>query len=216
MTRRDRSVEEVKASAADDSTPDAAPENLQLDVEVEKLQEGLRHYHSRAGAQDDRPGWQAATALVVAPHGPTSAIALIRRAEREGDRWSGDMALPGGVRAPSDRDLAATAARETREEIGVALGDPVARLPDQRGRVSRGTIATFVHILDRRPELTPDPAEVAEALWIPVGHLVDPSAATRFRRKGVSFPAIDHDGRIIWGLTHRILSSFLDVAGIRR
>ena len=216
MTRRDRVTDARAASDDDHVVRGAASENHHLDVEVESLRERLRHYDGRAGSQDDRPGWQAATALVVAPHGPTSAIAFIRRAEREGDRWSGDMALPGGMRAPSDHDLAATAARETREEIGVTLGDPVARLPDQGGRATRGTVATFVHILDRRPELVPEPAEVAEALWIPIGHLVAPTAATRFRWKGIPFPAIDHGGRIIWGLTHRILSTFLDVAGIRR
>lgn len=186
-----------------------------LDVEVEVLRERLRDYDRGAGARDDRPGWQAATALVVAPHGPTSAIAFIRRAEREGDRWSGDMALPGGIRAPHDPDLAATAARETYEEIGVTLGAPVARLPDQEGRLTGRNVATFVHILDQRPAMSPDPAEVAEALWIPVGQLVSPAAATRFRSRGVPFPAIDHDGRIIWGLTHRILSTFVEAAGIR-
>lgn len=186
-----------------------------LDVEVEVLRARLRGFDSGAGAHDDRPGWQAATALVVAPHGSGSAIALIRRAEREGDRWSGDMALPGGMRAPGDPDLATTAARETREEIGVTLGEPVARLPDQGGRVTRGTVATFVHILDHRPELTPQPDEVAEALWLPIGQLVSPTSATRFRWRGVPFPAIDHEGRIIWGLTHRILRTFVDVAGVR-
>lgn len=215
MTRHDR-VPPDAAPMADEHPTRGDPARDHLDVEAEVLRARLLGYDSRAGARDHRPGWQAATALVVAPHGPTCAIAFIRRAERAGDRWSGDMALPGGMRAPSDPDLATTAARETREEIGVTLGEPVARLPDQGGRVTRGTVATFVYILDRRPALTPQPDEVAEALWIPIGALVSPDAATRFRWRGVPFPAIDHDGRIIWGLTHRILHTFIDIAGVRR
>lgn len=157
--------------------------------------------------------WQAATAVVVAPGAHGAEIAFIRRSERDGDPWSGHMALPGGRRDDGDVDLAATARRETREEIGVELGDHVARLPDQTGRTSRGLIAAFVHVLDDRPPLRPEPREVAEALWIPLARLVDPAATVRVRWTGIPLPAIDHDGRIIWGLTHRILQSFLTALG---
>lgn len=186
-----------------------------FDVEVAALRERLRHADGPTDLGDDRRGWQAATALVVAPHGPTSSIAFIRRAERHGDRWSGDMALPGGRRERADPDLATTAARETYEEVGLTLAAPVARLPDQSGRISRGTVATFVYLLDERPPLVPNPAEVAEALWIPIGTLLAAESATRFRWNGIPFPAIDHEGRIIWGLTHRILETFLEVAELR-
>ncbi|HEU5217398.1 MAG TPA: NUDIX domain-containing protein, partial [Gemmatimonadales bacterium] len=65
----------------------------------------------------DRP--QAAVAVILAPD-PDSVL-LIRRAEREGDKWSGHLALPGGRWSPGDPDLAATARRETIEEVGVDL-----------------------------------------------------------------------------------------------
>jgi 8-oxo-dGTP pyrophosphatase MutT (NUDIX family) len=58
---------------------------------------------------------QAAVALVCVPD--PDAILLIRRSERAGDPWSGQMGLPGGRRDSSDRDLLATAVRET-EEVG--------------------------------------------------------------------------------------------------
>jgi 8-oxo-dGTP pyrophosphatase MutT (NUDIX family) len=164
-------------------------------------------YEPDTRRRPDDDTWQAATAVVIAP-GPTALeVAFIQRTERPGDRWSGDMALPGGTRDSGDRDLAATAARETYEEIGVALGAPDGRLDDQRGRTRRGVVASFVYTLDTRPTLRPDPFEVAAALWIPLPWLFDPAAATRHRWTGIPFPAIEHEGRIIWGLTHRILGS---------
>ncbi len=158
------------------------------------------------------PAW-AATALVVAdgPQGP--CLCFIERAHRPGDRWSGQMALPGGKRDPQDPDLVHTAVRETDEEVGLQLGSqaPVGRLGDVRGRARKGRIATFVWCLDRQPVLTPDPGEVQAALWIPLAHLLDPSSATRYRWGGIgAFPGIHHEGRVIWGLTHQILQTFVD------
>lgn len=158
--------------------------------------------------------WQAATAVIVAPGDGGADIAFIRRSERDGDPWSGHMALPGGRRDRADADLATTARRETLEEVGVELDGHVARLPDQTGRTSRGLVAAFVHVLDHRPALHPDPREVAEALWIPLKNLVDPAATVKVRWTGIPLPAVDHDGRIIWGLTHRILTSFLDAIDV--
>jgi 8-oxo-dGTP pyrophosphatase MutT (NUDIX family) len=45
-------------------------------------------------------------------------VVLVRRAQ--GGVHSGQLALPGGQRDPSDADLAATALREADEEIGLA------------------------------------------------------------------------------------------------
>lgn len=161
--------------------------------------------------------WQAATAVVVAPGDDGRAeVAFIRRSERPGDPWSGDMALPGGRRDAGDADLAATARRETLEEIGVPLEQHVARLPDQSGRSHPGLVAAFVHLLDERPSLHPDPREVAEALWIPVHRLLEPSLRSRIQWAGAALPTIEDDGRVIWGLTHRILRSFFDAIALRR
>lgn len=189
-----------------------------VDLEVAEVRSRLvRQRPARTGQRRDGDGrWQAATALVVAPDDRGAAVAFIRRTERPGDRWSGQMALPGGVRDAADADLAATAAREAREEVGLELGAPLTRLPDQGGRVTRGTVATFVHVLDTRPTLVPDPHEVAEALWVPLPRLVSPEATTRVRWMGLPFTGIDHEGRVIWGLTLRIVDSFLDALGLRR
>lgn len=181
----------------------------------------LDHVASRLGHRADRRGpahpdhpWQAAVALVLAPGDDGLAIAFIERAERPGDRWSGHMALPGGKREPGDRDLADTAARETAEEIALELPPPIGRLDDQRGRTSKGLVATFVYGLDDRPPLTAQPSEVAAADWIALSWLCDPANVARRRFFGIPFAGIEHRERIIWGLTHRILDDFASNVGL--
>jgi 8-oxo-dGTP pyrophosphatase MutT (NUDIX family) len=46
---------------------------------------------------------------------------LIRRAEKDEDPWSGQVAFPGGKRTEGDRSLRETAVREAWEEVGVDL-----------------------------------------------------------------------------------------------
>ena len=48
-------------------------------------------------------------------------ILFIRRAARQGDRWTGHVAFPGGKRDPDDASDRAAAERETREEVGLDL-----------------------------------------------------------------------------------------------
>lgn len=167
----------------------------------------------RAPAHPDHP-WQAAVALVLAPGEEGLEVAFIERVERPGDRWSGHMALPGGKRDPGDRDLVETAVRETAEEVALELPAPLGRLADQRGRSSKGLVATFVFGLDDRPPLDPQPAEVAAADWIPLTWLFDPANAVRRRVVGLPFPGIAHRGRVIWGLTHTILEDFASTVGL--
>src|SRR5436190_20285034 len=68
------------------------------------------------------PGARPAAVSLVLLDGPAGAeILLIKRAERAGDPWSGQIAFPGGRQDPEDRDLLETAVSETRAETGVEL-----------------------------------------------------------------------------------------------
>ncbi|MBW3563039.1 MAG: CoA pyrophosphatase [Actinobacteria bacterium] len=154
---------------------------------------------------------QAATALVLLDRpdrGPE--VLFIERASRDGDRWSGQMALPGGFVAPTDAGPMAAAIRESQEEVGIQLGDPIGRLDDEGGRVSDVIVSPFVFVLDREPELELDRSEVASAVWVPVPHLASRDARTFHWYRGMGpFPAIDYEGYTIWGLTHRVVTRFL-------
>ncbi|MCA9639821.1 MAG: NUDIX domain-containing protein, partial [Myxococcales bacterium] len=75
----------------------------------------------RSSAATGDGGRFAAVAAVLRPTDADTEVLLIRRAEHEGDPWSGHMAFPGGRHDPTDPDLLTTARRETLEEVGLDL-----------------------------------------------------------------------------------------------
>jgi 8-oxo-dGTP pyrophosphatase MutT (NUDIX family) len=166
------------------------------------------------------PIWEAAVALVVQPGPVGPDLLLIRRSERAGDPWSGHMALPGGRRDPGDPDLLQTAVRETREEIGIdplASGSLLGALDEvtPRGGARGGLVAPFVFAVPAGTRLIPN-HEVARTVWIPLLHLYHPAAATTYHHRlpsgaTAAFPAFQHDGEVVWGMTYRVLAHFLDV-----
>ena len=158
---------------------------------------------------------EAAVALIVLASAASLEVLLIERAERALDPWSGHMALPGGRSEPGDVDLGATAERETLEEVGLDLaqaGERLGRLSDHepvRGVPIR--VRPFVYLLDARPVLAPN-REVKQAFWVPIEPLQSGAWATTYRHtRGADereFPAWDIDGRLVWGLTYRVLDEF--------
>jgi len=157
----------------------------------------------------------AAIALILVELDATLELLLIERATREGDPWSGHMALPGGHRDATDSDLGATAERETLEEVGLDLrlyGERVGRLTDTTP--VRGVplaVRPYVYLLGARPTLSLS-SEVRNALWVPVALLLSGSAHTTHTLvrgdQRFEFPAWDIDGHRVWGLTYRVLDEF--------
>lgn len=168
---------------------------------------------------DDGPGaTPAAVALILSETAGEAEALFIRRAVRAGDPWSGHVGLPGGMRDGADPNLLVTAARETREEIGVDLRTVLclAQLSDVRTRTPRLPpvyVRPFVWALDERPTLALS-GEVEATFWVPLVKLLTPGA-----RRDLDMPGLDRPVRayvigaeVIWGLTERILTPFLEVA----
>lgn len=169
----------------------------------------------------DAGGRSAAVAAVLREVNLGPEVLLIRRAHREGDPWSGQMAFPGGRRDPEDASLLATAERETAEEIGLRLPEtaellgPLSPLEAvARGKRVGMTIQPFVFALtDVPPPFQPN-HEVAEVIWAPLVPMLrgelDATHTYVHEGKPYPFPAFDVRGRIVWGLTHRMLTQFLE------
>lgn len=164
---------------------------------------------------------EAAVALLLRPRDALELL-LIKRSQHEADPWSGHMALPGGRRDPVDRDLVATAFRETAEEIGIdlvrvgSLLGPLDEVEPQTSRLPPILIAPFVVAVPPDATTNPNPREVEAALWVPLSSLSDAKAVGEIvieletgRR---SFPSLRYGEHVIWGLTHRILIQFLELA----
>jgi 8-oxo-dGTP pyrophosphatase MutT (NUDIX family) len=181
---------------------------------LDEVVAAVRAHEPDVDATDD--GWSAATALVLADLGDGHAdVLFIERASRPGDRWSGQMALPGGKRDPGDRDLEATAVRETREEVGVHLPPAVGRLDDLRDRGGRrGRVATTVHVVTGRPPTVPEPGEVESVVWIGLTHLFHPASSTRYWHGPLGpFAGIQHGEHTVWGLTLGTLRNLAVILG---
>jgi 8-oxo-dGTP pyrophosphatase MutT (NUDIX family) len=192
-----------------------------LDPRLENLREALSRRPPRLAPEGVEEAPRAAVALVLRPAGAEIELLLIKRAERQGDPWSGHMAFPGGRRDPCDVDARATAVRETREEVGIdldAVGVSLGAL-DEVHPVSgapRIVISPFVFAAPAGVVAVPN-HEVEAAVWIPLSELAHPSVATEHLLETVtgvtrSFPAIGTRGYVIWGLTHRILREMLEIA----
>jgi len=161
---------------------------------------------------DDPSLSRAAVAVLLAPD--PDAILLIRRAERVGDPWSGQMGLPGGRSDASDITLLHTAIRETHEEVGIDVSpaDLVGTLHDVAPRsphLPPLMVRPFVFFLPRRPPVTPN-VEVAGHLWVELAALLHPGAyrpvTIQFGELAREFPAYHVSPIPVWGMTERILA----------
>ena len=145
------------------------------------------------------------------------ALLLIRRAERDGDPWSGQLGLPGGRKSPADADLLSTAIRETFEEVGIDLPPShlITSLDDLAPTTAvlpRITVRPFVFLLEDRPVLFPN-LEVASTWWVTLEELLAPGVYGDYeitaRDLALSRPGYRLQEGILWGMTERIITPFL-------
>jgi 8-oxo-dGTP pyrophosphatase MutT (NUDIX family) len=189
-----------------------------IDVDLQAIRARLSgRLHERYPGTAER---RAAVAAVLRPGQVEPELLIIRRAEREGDPWSGHMALPGGHQHASDPDLAATAVRETLEELGLdlrqheLLGALDEHAATAQGRFTGIVLAPFVFAMHGDVPLAPN-AEVADYFWAPLGRMArgELDAVQEVVRNGSSmrFNGYRVGDRVVWGLTHRILQNFFTV-----
>lgn len=161
------------------------------------------------------PTETAAVAIVAKETGDRVELLLIRRSERRGDPWSGQVALPGGRVRATDSSFRETAIRETKEEVGVELREAKfgGYLTAFQAYTRSIWVVPSVFVVDSEVAVKPN-EEVASYRWVALDELLSDSKRTRYtiewdgRRR--TFPAFDLDGYLVWGLTERILSAVAD------
>lgn len=128
----------------------------------------------------------------------------------------GQISFPGGSIDEGDTDEIAAALRETQEEIGL---DPTAvevlgALDAFPTFVTGFVVTPVIGWLESEPELKPNPQEVAAVLHVPLAQLNEEiRSEPGFSHRDHSYPteAWVWNDNVIWGVTARIIRSFLDV-----
>jgi 8-oxo-dGTP pyrophosphatase MutT (NUDIX family) len=149
-------------------------------------------------------------------------LLMIKRAEAEGDPWSGHIACPGGRMEPEDGDLAVTAVRETREETGVDVardGRLLGHLDDLYPRTPTLppiVIRPYVALVRADVSIVPS-HEVAAAFWVPLSALAERGAwmigTVTVHGMERRVQVFQHGEYTVWGLTERALRQLLTFMG---
>jgi len=126
---------------------------------------------------------------------------LIKRVQRAGDPWSGQVAFPGGRWKPGE-DLLGTAVREVKEEVGVTPRGLVGVLEPHSPRNAPWLKVVPFIFTEWEGEVTPNPSEVEEARWVSKAELSEVEWNSGY--------AFVHRDWVIWGLTYRILKRLID------
>jgi 8-oxo-dGTP pyrophosphatase MutT (NUDIX family) len=182
---------------------------------------GAVRAHTPALAERDGTYFEAAVALILRETSDASLeILFIKRANRDDDPWSGQIAFPGGRHETRDESLEDTVVRETLEEVGLDLrcdGVIVGALDEARPRIAvlppvivRPYVATIA-----ADAVAGSSDEVAKSFWAPLDVILDATAArdTEIAVRGsrVVRPAIHFEEHVIWGMTENILRRFEEV-----
>jgi 8-oxo-dGTP pyrophosphatase MutT (NUDIX family) len=143
-------------------------------------------------------------------------IVYIRRSDNVATH-RGQIAFPGGRLDSADATLLDAALREAHEEIGLppSAVDVIGAFPAMHTLTSGIVVAPFAGVIPSGIAVRPDPSEVAEIFDVPLSALRDPRFRGEYEwnRGGnpARFPAIQYEGRTIWGLTLRITLNMLEM-----
>ncbi|MFI5245821.1 MAG: NUDIX hydrolase [Gemmatimonadales bacterium] len=177
--------------------------------------------HTPAFAGRDGTFFEAAVALILRETVENDVeLLFIKRAARDDDPWSGQIALPGGRHQDSDASLEDTAVRETLEEVGVELrshGTIIGPLDELRPRIAvLPPVIVRPYVATVAADATIESSnEVAAHFWAPLDEILDPSASRDteivVRQLRTVRPAIHFGGHMIWGMTEHILRRFEEI-----
>jgi 8-oxo-dGTP pyrophosphatase MutT (NUDIX family) len=169
----------------------------------------------RPAIEIDEAGFRRACVLVpLVRNGGGWSLLFSRRAENL-QAHSGQIAFPGGA-VETGESLIDAAAREAEEEVGIPREkvELIGRLDDLITN-SGFLVAPFVGVIHERIDYVLQASEVAEVFEVPIESLLAiENPEVRYVRFGSrNYPAYfyHHGPYEIWGLTGRMVKTFLDL-----
>lgn len=164
---------------------------------------------------------RSAVAILLVQGAQELELLMIKRADKQGDPWSGHMAFPGGrYEVNLDTDMASTAKRETLEEIGInidALAAPIGQLSDvltpSHAQRTKMSVSVFVYALPEKPSYRMN-HEVADVIWIPLSLFLDDTKRDtmqwEYQGSSIDLPCYFYQGQRIWGLSLKMLDELVE------
>ena len=157
----------------------------------------------------------SAVLIPLVDHEGVASVVLTRRADHLRNH-RGEVSFPGG-RVEEGETTWEAALREAREEISLpsAAIEPIAQLSPLTTFVSNSLITPVVGRVVGRPDLVPDPAEVARVFTVPLADLVreDTYFSERWssHRGDIDIHFFHLDDETVWGATARMLHALIDL-----
>lgn len=184
-------------------------------------------FYARLLALSERPAQQfprdifpenyrtAAVLLAFWPEPDGSVSLVLTRRSDHLRHHQGQVSFPGGSMQAEDVSAVQTALREAEEELALSAQHItiMGRLDDAWSRFGYHVVPV-VGWLPHRPQLIPDPDEVAEVIIADVATLMSPEASCMHQLADRQSQAYRWEQGYVWGLTAEILLElFLWVRG---
>ncbi|HVO05071.1 MAG TPA: CoA pyrophosphatase [Candidatus Cybelea sp.] len=192
------------------------PAEVTLTRAFDARAKGQRGDHDlNPGMVPDRALTAAAVLVPLIDRDGGMTVLLTKRTEHLNDH-AGQVSFPGGRIDPEDRDAAAAALREAKEEVGLDPDrvDLVGRLDTYVTRTGF-EVTPFVGVVMPPIALVPDPFEVADVFEVPLAFFLDPASRKTESRvwqgKERFFYVYPWHGYYIWGATAGMLSNLAEV-----
>ena len=159
----------------------------------------------------------AAVMMLLYPKDGKTHLVLILRNSYKGVH-SSQIAFPGGKYELEDENFAATALRETHEEVGIHPDKMEIIKPFTHLYIppSNFMVHAFLGICKEEIVFEPDPTEVAGIIELPLSVflsdtiLVEAKLSTSYA-DNINVPAFKIEEHIVWGATAMILSELKEV-----
>lgn len=131
---------------------------------------------------------------------------------------SNQVGFPGGRVEEQDKDIEATALRETEEEVGIPRNDieVVKKLTRLYIPPSNFWVQPYIGLLSKRPKMIAQETEVEAILEVKLSefldddHVITENLSTSYATN-IDVPAYILNGHVVWGATAMMLSEIREL-----